>query len=217
MCSEGEAQEEELQACLVRFLLVLRGTRVLWHRTSLQAFRGIIKSGAIEPNLGQFPYTYPQSKASFGRSIGAISLFDFDKASVDEIMRYSDAWAAFFVDQGAATIVIQIDPRKLDASLFQDANSADSSNRIPFVEAWYRGKIPTSAFAGFLMVKGAHGIEDGAFDLIPMSDHAVCDVDNLASKLISAEVRDRECRLASGNLNLEDLVLASQVERTDDV
>lgn len=159
----------EARNALGPILDVLRGRGRLWHRTSVSSLRAILESSGIEPNLGQFEVTYPQSRSSHGRNLQAVSLFDFDTEPLDEILIQSINWRPFLIDRGDATVVVQLDRNKLDHSklvlppTIRGKNMPVQKNEageeyvptfIPRVEAWYCGVVPCSSFVGYMLVKG---------------------------------------------------------------
>ncbi len=140
---------------------VLRRDR-LWHRTGLEALLGIIKIGAIRPNDGSFPSTYPQSLNSYGRDIKAVSLFDFASASVTQIKDQEDKWRQFLSDQGLITIIIGINRSTIAGRLVPNGDAwmtLGTRNWIPHVEAWCRDEIPTTAFERYVVV--SRGLPNG--------------------------------------------------------
>lgn len=159
-------------------LSLLRGSDSLWHRTSLAGLRGILEAACIYPNdgypkAGRFPMTYGQSRLSYGRAINAISLFNFDSATEEEILLHSWKWGPFLTDQRPITVWIDVPRSRLDSRLL--SSSLDfKGNRlpyiptpageehlfprdtyiptfIPYVEAWHRGPIAAELFVHFLV------------------------------------------------------------------
>ena len=185
----------------------LRGRQLFWHRIPLSGFREVQKSGAIMPNTGQYNSTYPQSRGSFGRSIGAVSLFDFDSRSVDEIMDQAHNWAAFFVDQGPATIVIGIDSKKLEVDKIHRDCDSTSACRIPMVEIWHKGSVKTDAFDDILLIRGDGGFRSGAYSHFASDD--LEGVVREAERLISAKESERVERHARGVFSFPELVAMS--------
>lgn len=101
------------------------------------------------------------------RDLGAVSLFDFNTRSVDEILLRSNTWGQFFSDCGPATIAIRIDATALDkekavlpGSLTHEDMLRTKPNGaryipmyLPAVEAWYLGTVPVSAFEEYLVFR----------------------------------------------------------------
>lgn len=138
----------------------LRGHGHLWHRTSLPCLESILHDRKIVPNKGQFPNTYPQSQGSYGRHLGAVSLFDFDSESEPSVLQHVH-------DFGFNGVLIRIQRDALERANLMlpneishrdhpiDTLSADivqGCTFIPAVEALHIGSIPTSAFSGFILI-----------------------------------------------------------------
>lgn len=127
----------------------------LFHRTSINGYRGIKRSGKILPNSGQFPYTYPQSKYYFGTSKSYVSLFDFSSAQYRELITIHHTWGGFFYDQKPVTIVLRLNKRLLSGKLIPNSiaklDNPENKGYIPYVEAWYPEAIPFSAIIGLII------------------------------------------------------------------
>lgn len=132
----------------------LRGR--LWHNTSLQALREIRSTGAIEPNRGQFPFTFPQTGNSYGFAKGYVSLFDFVTPTEEECIHFYMKWAGFFSHHKPYTVAIDIAAHRLPGRLVSnEAARLEVGFKkvwIPWVEAWHDGPIPISAFNGYLLI-----------------------------------------------------------------
>jgi len=150
---------EEARKDLAQIFDVLRGQSFLWHRTSIESLKAILRHGTIEPNHGQFSYTYPQSEKCYGRELGAVCLFDFDTEPVEDILLQACKWQQFLTDSGSATILIRIDRKALKKKNLILPNAVQGSAHvlIPHVEAWHKGSISTSAFRGYLAVRKGSG------------------------------------------------------------
>jgi hypothetical protein len=115
---------------------------------------GIIETGAILPNNGRFPVTYLRSNHSYGRRIGAVSLFDFASASLTQIEEFEAQWGAFLYDQ-RPSIFIEIERRLIVDQLTPNQAAWDECRNqcmwIPCVEAWCRGEIPIAAFKRYIV------------------------------------------------------------------
>lgn len=101
----------------------LRGKTGLWHRRSIDGLRGILAVGAIHPNDGRFPYRYKQSKTSYARQIGAVSLFDLYSPTEDRAPLQGCDWAQYLIDCPRATVWIPIDPARLDTTKLASSRS----------------------------------------------------------------------------------------------
>lgn len=210
---------------LAPVLATLRGARSLWHRTSVESLKQILDHGAIEPNDGRFPETYPQSKSCYGRYIGAVCLFDFDTEPLDEILVHAWKWAAFLTDRGAATVLIRIardalDPTKLTLPpevkypnmprVQGHDGAAYVPTYIPRVEAWYRAPVRAAAFREFVLIKDGSDFEHMRVDLGPAALASIAATDRTWSAAAEAE---QERRRAAGEFNIVEILRAAR-ERT---
>ena len=145
----------------------------LCHRTGIGALRNILKTGAIFPNDGSFPGTYPQSKISFARVHNLVSLFDFEKQTDAEGIEQIHNWYRFFFDHKPVTIVILLDRAQLTANLIPNAKAVEVTKGkfeplfIPYVEAFYPKPIPYEAFTGYLIICEAY---ETIYEYIPKTD-----------------------------------------------
>jgi hypothetical protein len=145
---------------------LLRGHGNLWHRTSLPSLERILDEGIIIPNTGQFVTTYSQSKVSYSRHLGAVSLFDFDTSDEPYIFEHEWKWSTVLTGYLPAGVLIRIrrevlDPTKLllPSDISGDdprlSTLPDKIRRaqmvIPAVEALHIGSIPALAFDGFIL------------------------------------------------------------------
>jgi hypothetical protein len=130
----------------------------LCYRTGEQALKNIFDTGAILPNDGSFPYTYPQSKVSFARIHNLVSLFDFSRQTEDECTKQIHNWYRFFFDHSPVTIVIFLDRELLTANLMTNEKAIEMTKGtfdpifLPHVEAFYPQPIPCRAFTGYLII-----------------------------------------------------------------
>ena len=134
----------------------------LCHRTGIEALKNIFDTGAILPNDGTFPDTYPQSKVSFARVNNLVSLFDFEKQTENECLKQIHNWYRFFFDHKPVTIVILLDRKILSADLMTNENAVEMTKGtfdplfIPHVEAFYPRPVPCTAFTGYLIICGVY-------------------------------------------------------------
>ena len=134
----------------------------LCHRTGIEALKKIFDTGAIMPNGGAFPDTYPQSKGSFARIHNLVSLFDFAKQTDDECLKQIHNWYRFFFDHKPVTIVILLDRKLLDAGIITNEKAVQITKGsfdpifIPNVEAFYPHPVPCTAFTGYLIICGVY-------------------------------------------------------------
>jgi len=134
----------------------------LCHRTGTEALKNIFDTGAILPNDGTFPDTYPQSKSSFARIHNLVSLFDFEKHTEDECLKQIHDWYRFFFDHKPVTIVILLDRKILSANLITNEKAVEITKGtfepifIPFFEAFYPQPVPCKTFTGYLIICGVY-------------------------------------------------------------
>ena len=130
----------------------------LCHRTGVKALKNIFDTGAILPNDGTFPDTYPQSKVSFARVHNLVSLFDFSKQTEDECQKQIHNWYRFFFDHKPVTMVILLDCKLLAANLMTNEKAVEITKGtfdpifLPHVEVFYPHPIPSRAFTGYLII-----------------------------------------------------------------
>jgi hypothetical protein len=133
---------------------LLRGG--LFHRTSIEGYRGIRSSGQIFPNRGQFPFTYPQSKHYLAFSKGYVSLFDFGSIRDQDCISIHHTWGQFFFDQKPITIILRLNRDSLSQLIPNNSapkrSAPDYRSYIPYVEAWYPEAIPVEAIDSFIVV-----------------------------------------------------------------
>ena len=142
----------------------------LWHTTHPERFKGILESGAIspEPNIpdskrwctGGGAEHYP-----FTRSLGGVSLFDFERFDPDGYSRRCPAscWA-YFVPYHSAwrrAVWIEIDRTQVEAPFFMSghellakwkADGAFGRNIMPEIEAAFLGPLSQAAFKRAFLV-----------------------------------------------------------------
>jgi hypothetical protein len=129
----------------------------IYHRTSIESYRGIRKDGYIIPNDGRFSFTYPQSEHSYAFANGFVSLFDFESVTIEHCILIQSTWMDFFVDFTPATILLKLDRRKLKEKLIPNEaapkpGSKDYRVFIPYVEVWYPEPIPLSVIQNYIVV-----------------------------------------------------------------
>ena len=136
----------------------------------MEALKNIFNTGAILPNDGTFPDTYPQSKGSFARIHNLVSLFDFEKQTEDECLIQVHDWYRFFFDHKPVTIVILLDREILSGNLITNEKAVEITKGtfdpifIPNVEAFYPQPVPCKAFIGYLIICGVY---ETIYDYIP--------------------------------------------------
>ncbi len=142
----------------------------LWHMTNRTRFSGILKDGAILPEpaipdserweTARGPDCYP-----YTRSIGGVSLFDFDQFNSD---RYAQChpwsnWQKFvpYREDWGEAVWVEIDRAGVAASLISASDllaraKAENSCQhllMPLIEAAHIGPLPQSAFKRALLVQ----------------------------------------------------------------
>jgi hypothetical protein len=129
----------------------------LWHSTPPTCYRAILDDGAIRPNGGQCGNRY---KGSLAVSIGAISLFDFERASEEDALGTFRKWCTHLwppdIDT-RLTVWIRLKRDLLPGRLILAKEVGELATRegklyCPRVEACHMGPIPTDAFIDALAV-----------------------------------------------------------------
>ena len=152
------------------------------HRSGVEGLKSILETGAIRPNDGSFPDTYPQSQDSYARVNQYVSLFDFKALTDEECVGQMYHWYRFFFDHKPVTIVILLDRQSLAAKLIpnekaqEDTRGRDYPIFLPGVEVFYPEPIPCKLFTGYLIICGVYeqiyeyitydGASPGIFDRI---------------------------------------------------
>jgi hypothetical protein len=177
----------------------LRGHGALWHRASLQTFRKVAASGYIKPNNGEFENATNHSAYSYGRKIGAVSLFDFDAYTKEDVLHLAHHWYpvlrnAQLRDEVVAPVA-RIDMGKLDSTLlvpYEQVRRQDVFLHyilVPYVECWYRGPLPVGAIVEYLVL---HKRKD-VFRIVPGGPGAIREIEKL-----EADWREEEKREVTG-------------------
>lgn len=151
-------------------ILRLKGT--VWHRTTVAALPSIMADGAIKPNAGLFPATFPQSKSSYATLLKAVALFDFENATDHAIDDRRYAWEPIVFDHRPG-VLIEMDRSRLEEKSLLLASQITSNDPrteaieerlkhtiIPDVEALYLDDIPMETFNRFLVLDHS---DDGVF------------------------------------------------------
>lgn len=127
--------------------------RGIWHRTSRDGFQGICESGYIEPNNGQFRYSYSQTPFFYGARNGWICLFDFETTDENDYQCNWTNWAGFFHDQSPFTVCLQLNRERLPRLIPRSSAPDDEYGYIGWVECWYPEKISFDAVERILVTQ----------------------------------------------------------------
>ena len=125
----------------------------LWHCTSPNEFRHILRDRFINPNDGRGSKWGPRKYAC--QELGGVSLMDLQTPTLDQVTQTADRWGPFVCSGNyRTTVVIGLDRVVLAASLVPyPVNKANTTGAvIPFVETCHRGPIPTTAISHCLLL-----------------------------------------------------------------
>ncbi len=132
----------------------------LWHSTHPVRYRAILDGGEIRPDGGQNGNVY---QGSYAASIGAVSLFDFEKASEEDGLGiYTTRWSTHLRSPDTPVTVWiglhrdRLPGRLVPADEVRERATANKLNYYPRVEACHVGGVPTYAFAAVLAVSSAN-------------------------------------------------------------
>lgn len=155
----------------------------LWHSTSLDRFKSILKDGSIKPepdisdefrwNTGLGPKHYP-----YVRTLGGVSLFDFSGfVLVDYEREYSASWYTFVPTPhgGGNKIWIEISRTAISSSLITgrelvarwESDAAYGHNIMPIIEAAHLGPIVLSSFVRVLSYESGKWVEISISSFFP--------------------------------------------------
>jgi hypothetical protein len=148
----------------LRTELLPRLRHQVFHVTSSDRRDRIIQAGAIRSNRDEsFPFTYPQSRISYGRARGYVCLFDLRTATDDEVSHSLDCY--YFLDPYSSDRVdptfFLLDPaaypKLIPCSVAKAARSEEMW--IPHTEAWFPSDLPLHAVEKILDVEVDRGPE----------------------------------------------------------
>lgn len=131
----------------------------IFHRTSIEGYKGIRRLGHILPNKGEFPYRYPQSKFYYGPSKDYVCLFDFESAAEKDCIAIHHTWGHFFSDHRPATVALRLNRQALGSELIPSSaapklGTEGYKSYIPYIEAWYPKPVPLAAVDGYILIVG---------------------------------------------------------------
>lgn len=156
--SKREIEEHHIQSfhqsMVYRLMPLLR--KGIFHRTSIDGYKGIRQTGCILPNKGDFPFSYPQSKVYYGYAMSYVCLFDFESAREEDYRGNHHIWANFFYDHKPLTIILRLNRLMLANKLIPNSvrpkpGEAGYKSAIAYVETWYPEAIPVSAIDGYIV------------------------------------------------------------------
>jgi len=118
----------------------------VFHVTTEEGYQGIMKDGMVKNNRNcEFPYSYGQSKNSYGRKRGYVCLFDLRDAS-DEIIKESLRKFSFLNPEKALDnpFFLILSEEAYPHLILEDQARRDNpyQMRVPYIECWYPGHIP---------------------------------------------------------------------------
>ena len=131
----------------------------VFHVTTLKAYAGIKRSGAVEPSAsGTFELAFPNNAQSFSRRHDYVSLFDLRTATDDQIadvldvrLNFLDPWAVARKDP----VFLLLSPKAYDQLIPWTVAQRDcpDSMFIWHVEAWFPGRIPIQVLSRAIEVE----------------------------------------------------------------
>ncbi len=165
----------------LRFL-IQRLRQSLVHVTGAAGLHGIRKSGAVVANDGTRPFTYGSSRQCYATVKVAVALFDFERATDEEMVSTFDRYEQFFTLDRPATFVLHVDRQGLDLIHYDEATAEVGGRpmKIPWVEAWVPRQIPISRVRKITVVR----MDPFAFRTLRANDPRI----DLAADQIVAEV-----------------------------
>ena len=211
---ERESEREENDRRRVEELMaLLRGHSRLWHRTNIEGLAGILADLAIRPSDGSFKRRYTGGLCSLN---GGVCLFDFDKATMNEIHQAAVHWEHILREHGPSAVLLRINPVELDKDNIRSSNyealsktiaeTGRSANFIPYVEAYHVGPIPVGCVDAFFSFR-LNGSRYEYVDLGPRSSAIACAEAKAAEW--AAEERDRQTRMTGVEIDLAEAMRAA--------
>ena len=165
----GNISPEKRAIYSLRKVVLAELTGHLWHTTRQDRFRSIIADGFISPEPSNVPNNERWGTSGgeafypYVRSIGGVSLFDFDRFDADS---YSEkcpcsSWHEFvpWPESWGISIWIEIDRAKVKDAFIsglalmarQSAENAQRHRLMPHIEAAYIGSLPKTLFKRVLL------------------------------------------------------------------
>jgi len=141
----------------VRSLILPLLREHVFHVTSYPAFKKILTSGDISPNIGgQFGNAFPGSQNSYGRYKGYVCLFDFRDKTDEAVNRGIDD-CNFLEAQhlGNRHLFLILKPTAYSSLIPTETAYKEVEHRklhIPVVECWFPTSIPLESVSRVLDV-----------------------------------------------------------------
>jgi hypothetical protein len=141
----------------------------LWHTTPPDNFKNILTTGEISPAPNPNPSRWKalggEEFCSYGRKLGGVSLFDFDRfdyESYEEKFPLS-CWNTFvpYVDECSGAVWIEIDREKVKNQIISPSDlvarwksdEAYRHNFMPYIETLHIGPLFVTAFKRAFLVR----------------------------------------------------------------
>ena len=125
----------------------------LWHCTSPSEYRQILRDGSIKPNDGRVKHWRGHPYAC--QQLGAVSLFDFQTPTEQEVLETADLWGPFICNFAhRTTVVVGLSRRELEPKLlpYPENKVHTTGNVIPYVETCHCGPIPITVITKCLLI-----------------------------------------------------------------
>jgi len=125
--------------------------------TDRRGYRGIVGTGAILNNRDRrFAYTFPQSANNYGRKRGCVCFFDLRGVSDADLRGDGGALDKYYFlnpEHCADNPIFLVLGRAHHADLIPWTAGNPGEARIPFVEAWYQGRVELATIESVLDVR----------------------------------------------------------------
>jgi hypothetical protein len=145
-----------------------------WHVTSFESWSGILRSGAIRPNVrGRYAMRFGTiSERSYGYHHNYVSLFDFRSPTEEEVIQTWARACDVLTDGLQSLLLLRLDRRRLRRKIIPNSAAwpptyEEPFGSIPFIEVWYPGEIPVSAITGTFRLPARHGLSDFRPERLP--------------------------------------------------
>lgn len=126
--------------------------RGYWHGTQAKTWSAIRTTGAIKPNVGQFPMSWPQTEMSYGYNHGCVMLFDFVTPTEEQVIR---TFGRVYDVLMRCDVLLRIDRRRLRQRIIPNSAAHPCRRRsdgrvfgcIQYCEVFYPGDITLRAIS----------------------------------------------------------------------